>query len=110
MEAAGQRRDLAADALAGHDEKRIDELLGRDAGLAHEGAQPLAAAQPPRPLLREAHDPECTAPASRRLFIFVAEEELLGALLAAEQPAEAVEGAVVTGPLEADGAFIEPDV
>src|SRR5439155_17661491 len=44
------------------DEERVDEVLELEARLAHEGAQPVAAAQPPKPGCREAHANNLRAP------------------------------------------------
>jgi hypothetical protein len=44
------------------------------------------------------------------LVVVVAEKELVGAFLAAEEPSESPAGAILADPLEADLALLEPRV
>jgi hypothetical protein len=54
----GHRRDRAPDAVAGNDEERVDEVVGRKRRLAHEVAQSRRPAQSPRPLGARGY-PQC---------------------------------------------------
>ena len=98
VEAAGQRRDLAAQPLAGGHEERVDRgWPGRASSRApsRAAARSAAAAGGAR------------TGSSCLLVVVVAEEEQVGAALAAEDPAVLAAAAVVADHLEADGALHE---
>src|SRR6185295_18230782 len=83
----------------GRARRRGDRSAGPGRGASHERATGAA-----RSGEASAAFPQETA----SLFILVvAPEELVGAFLLAERTAEAAHGAVVTDPLEADGALVE---
>ena len=119
--AAGQRRDLAPQPLAGRHEQRVDQVRGRERRLAHHRAQPLAAPQPPGPLGGKAHAAAilesatrptaglrgASRPELRSSLVVVPEEEQVRAALAAEDPAVLAPAAVHADPLEADRALLQ---
>ena len=55
----GHGADFAADALAGADEKREDELAGVEVRLADEAAKPLGGPKATEAVSRKRHHPDC---------------------------------------------------
>ena len=55
VEDAGHGADFAADAFAGTDKERIDQVAGLKDRFAHQGAHGIAAPKAAHPHLREAH-------------------------------------------------------
>ena len=128
--AAGQRRDLAPQPLAGRHEQRVDQVRRRERRLAHHRAQPLAARNrrgrsrgltlsTPSPRRRgtavdePVHSGERSGGVSGatrlqcRSLVVVPEEEQVRAALAAEDPAVLAPAAVQADPLEADRALLQ---
>jgi hypothetical protein len=103
VEAARERGDLPAYAVSRNHEERIDEVLRADLGLAHEGTQALGAAEPAEAAFGEAHGVK-----DARLFVVVAEEELIGTALRTEVAAHGPMATALADHLEADRAFMDP--